>query len=81
MQLVVAALRFSVDHRGLASVPLRRLINVPKGRQANPARFLTVGQPMRFHDLRHTHAALLITNIENPKVIQERLGHKDISRL
>jgi len=34
---------------------------------------------MRFHDLRHTHAALLIANNENPKVIQERLGHKDIS--
>ena len=34
---------------------------------------------MRFHDLRHTHAALLIANNENPKVTQERLGHKDVS--
>jgi len=200
LQLVMAALRFSVDHKGLAKVPLRRLIIVPKGRLSSPARFLTVeelgsligefddhykplvytaaftglrwgelaglrakdidlaeghltvnhalkevngkfhvgepkwnsrrtihlptdlvevlrnslaaigdgnvftseggkllrrsnfrrrqwlpavdnsvGQPMRFHDLRHTHAALLIANNENPKVIQERLGHKDIS--
>jgi len=200
LQLVFAALRFSVDHKGLAKVPLRRLINVPKGRPPNPARFLSaeelgqligefddyykalvftagstglrwgelaglrakdvnlaeghltvntalkevngrfhlvepkygsrrtihlpadlvevlrgslaaigeghvftqrngqflrrsnfrrriwlpavdasVSRPMRFHDLRHTHAALLIANNENPKIIQERLGHKDIS--
>ncbi len=200
LQLVMAALRFSVDHKGLAKVPLRRLIIVPKDRFSSPARFLTVeelgsligefddhykplvytaaftglrwgelaglvakdidlaeghltvnhalkevngkfhvgepkwnsrrtihlpadlvevlrnslaaigdgnvftseggkllrrsnfrrrqwlpavansvGQPMRFHDLRHTHAALLIANNENPKIIQERLGHKDIS--
>jgi integrase len=44
-----------------------------------PAVRKSVGIPMRFHDLRHTHAALLIANNENPKVIQERLGHKDIS--
>jgi len=44
-----------------------------------PAVKRSVGLPMRFHDLRHTHAALLIANNENPKVIQERLGHKDIS--
>ena len=33
---------------------------------------------VRVHDLRHTHAALLITQGEHPKVIQERLGHKSI---
>ncbi len=44
-----------------------------------PAVRRSVGQPLRFHDLRHTHAALLISNNENPKIIQERLGHRDIS--
>jgi integrase len=30
---------------------------------------------LRFHDLRHSAAALMIANGEHPKVIQERLGH------
>ena len=33
---------------------------------------------MRFHDLRHTHAALLIASGAHPKVIQVRLGHASI---
>jgi len=45
-----------------------------------PAVGRSVGLPMRFHDLRHTNAASLIANNENPKVIQEILGHQDISR-
>lgn len=43
-----------------------------------PAVESTVGQPMRFHDLRHTHAAMLVAQGEHPKVIQERLGHASI---
>lgn len=38
----------------------------------------SVGQPLRFHDLRHTHAAILISQGEHPKVIQLRLGHSSI---
>ena len=34
---------------------------------------------VRFHDLRHTHAALLIAQGEHPKVIQGRLGHASIT--
>jgi integrase len=34
---------------------------------------------MRFHDLRHTAAALLIANGEHPKAISERLGHSSIA--
>ena len=34
---------------------------------------------IRFHDLRHTHATLLLTLGVNPKVVQERLGHSQIS--
>jgi len=33
---------------------------------------------IRFHDLRHTSASLLLMAGENPKVVQERLGHEDI---
>jgi integrase len=33
---------------------------------------------IRFHDLRHTHATYLLSKGINPKVVQERLHHKDI---
>jgi integrase len=34
---------------------------------------------IRFHDLRHTHATLLLALGENPRVVQERLGHSTVS--
>lgn len=34
---------------------------------------------MRFHDLRHTHATLLLLKEVNPKIVSERLRHSDIS--
>ena len=43
-----------------------------------PAVEKSVGRPCTFHDLRHSHAALLIAQGEHPKVIQERLGHASI---
>ena len=33
---------------------------------------------IRFHDLRHTCATLLLMAGENPKVVSERLGHASI---
>ena len=33
---------------------------------------------IRFHDLRHTYASLLIAQKENPKYIQTQLGHSSI---
>lgn len=33
---------------------------------------------IRFHDLRHTHASLLLKEHVEPKVISERLGHSNI---
>ncbi|MFC0472844.1 site-specific integrase [Halalkalibacter kiskunsagensis] len=33
---------------------------------------------IRFHDLRHTHATYLLSKGINPKIVQERLRHKDI---
>lgn len=38
-----------------------------------------INKKIRFHDLRHTNATLLLEQGINLKVIQERLGHKDIS--
>ena len=34
---------------------------------------------IRFHDLRHTAATLMLQQGINPKIVQERLGHSDIS--
>jgi integrase len=34
---------------------------------------------IRFHDLRHTAATLMLANNEHPKIVQERLGHATIS--
>lgn len=33
--------------------------------------------PLRYHDLRHSHAALLIAQGEHPKLIADRLGHSN----
>ncbi len=33
---------------------------------------------MRFHDLRHTHASLLLARGVHPKIVSERLGHSSI---
>ena len=35
--------------------------------------------PIRFHDLRHTCATLLLSKSVNPKIVQEMLGHANIS--
>jgi integrase len=43
-----------------------------------PAVRASVGEPMRPHDLRHTHVALLIATGEDPYVISQRLGHASI---
>lgn len=44
-----------------------------------PAVRASVGGPLRFHDLRHTHAALLIAQGVHVKVLQDRLGHASIT--
>jgi len=34
---------------------------------------------IRFHDLRHTHATLMLKAGVHPKIVQERLGHGSIA--
>ena len=39
-----------------------------------------LGYPIiRFHDLRHTHATMLLSKGVNPKIVSERLGHSTVS--
>ncbi len=40
----------------------------------------SVGIPnMRLHDLRHTHATLMLKQGVHPKVVSERLGHSSVA--
>lgn len=34
---------------------------------------------VRFHDLRHTHATLMLRQGVHPKVVSERLGHSSVT--
>jgi integrase len=56
--------------------PLRR--NGFRRRFWQPAVRASVGEPLRFHDLRHSHAALLIAEGVHPKAMADRLGHSSI---
>ncbi len=56
--------------------PIRR--NAFRARVWLPAVADSVGQPMRFHDLRHSHVALLIAEGAHPAVIASRLGHTSV---
>ena len=56
--------------------PIRR--NAFRARVWLPAVAASVGQPMRFHDLRHSHVALLIAEGAPPAVIASRLGHTSV---
>jgi integrase len=56
--------------------PIRR--NTFRSRFWLPAVAKSVGPPMRFHDLRHSHVALLIEQGTHPSVIAARLGHTSV---
>lgn len=64
------------------------VFSTPLGRYIHPntlyARFKAVLKKadlpdIRFHDLRHSAATLLLSNGVHPKVVQEILGHSQIS--
>lgn len=60
--------------------PLLKRINEATALEAAEKRTQPVLLPLiRFHDLRHTCATLLLLQGEHPKVVQERLGHSNIS--
>jgi integrase len=40
---------------------------------------MMLAEEVRFHDLRHTFATLMLSNGEHPKIVQEILGHAQIS--
>ena len=44
----------------------------------NPAVKASVGPPCRFHDLRHSHVAMLIATGQHRQVIAQRLGHVSV---
>jgi integrase len=56
--------------------PLRRASF--RTRHWKPAVQSSVGEPCRFHDMRHTHVALLIEQGAHPSVIASRLGHTSV---
>ena len=76
------------DHIAVYADPSGLMFSAPAGgpirrthfrqRVWQPAVRASVGEPCRFHDLRHSHAAMLIGQGTHPKVIQERLGHASI---
>ena len=49
--------------------------------QERCARMLGDAAPpaIRLHDLRHTHATILLRDRENVKVVSERLGHASVT--
>jgi Site-specific recombinase XerD len=49
-----------------------------KARTSAPSALPEAKHRLRFHDLRHTCASLLIAAGAHPKAIQEHLGHRDI---
>lgn len=67
---------------------IRHLFTSPEGgylratnfrrRVWKPAVVQSVGEPMRFHDLRHSHVALLIQQGVHPAVVASRLGHTSV---
>ncbi|MBN2259406.1 MAG: tyrosine-type recombinase/integrase [Clostridiales bacterium] len=84
-------LRFGEEYqRNEISGRTRDIICTWQDGRANPLDYYIVGltkalrntgidKHVRFHDLRHTHATLLLEQNVDAKAIQDRLGHSNIS--
>ena len=57
----------------------RRIIADDKKRAKEEERAPYIPDGVRFHDLRHTHATILLSQGVSLKVVQERLGHESIT--
>ena len=68
------------DHEGAFRQP-ERFSHLFREAQARCARALGEDAPpvIRVHDLRHTHATILLRDRENVKVVSERLGHASVT--
>jgi integrase len=68
------------DHEGRFKHP-ERFSHLFREAQQRCGRMLGDGAPpvIRVHDLRHTHATILLRGRENVKVVSERLGHANVT--
>ncbi len=68
------------DHEGRFRNP-ESVSHLFRGQQEQCARALGEAAPpmIRLHDLRHTHATILLRDRENVKVVSERLGHASVT--
>ncbi|MBV8162900.1 MAG: tyrosine-type recombinase/integrase, partial [Candidatus Eremiobacteraeota bacterium] len=55
------------------------LIGARVSRRFNEAVTAAKVPRISFHEMRHTHATLLLKKGISPKVVQERLGHSNVS--
>jgi len=79
--------RERADPVTVAGLPLNLVVRTEAGRAWNPDTLSStwrrlsrrVGLPsVRFHDLRHAHATLMLVMGIHPKIVSERLGHSSI---
>ncbi len=86
--LPASALRVLSEFIDIVGIKSGLLFTTSTGKPISPRNLLrhfratneAIGIPhIRFHDLRHTHASLLLAAGVHPKVVQERLGHSQIS--
>lgn len=67
------------DHGLVFATPLGTPIDPSNLRRAWSRIVRAAGlEPLRFHDLRHAHATLMLQQGTHPKVVSERLGHSGV---